>query len=338
MRFKFIFLCFMITLPAAAGAQAPLEAISSVPIPAEVSADRGWAEAMVGCGADETITIYLQRPHQLVKFGLNGAVLVRIDAMHMAGPGEGQVESFAPGPHGEIYVMGTHVTLIERKDPDPSKPSRVSRRLDAHPTLLIFDANGALIKSRAIPGFVMPWIAVFDSGDFLLVDGEWEKSPIAWIYSADGNPLKRIDLSTTALGGHASDGPNEVSVFAAGDKAFLLAQWYEPKDKVQAAIATITRDGEVASSTVVKLPPGYNLRDPRRMGEHLFGSLQIQANGDPKLGEPYVAVDPQSGHVRKYDREPNRRFPACDTAQGMSFFNVVDQTLEVIQLKAQSNP
>ncbi|HEY4931997.1 MAG TPA: hypothetical protein VII23_10525 [Terriglobales bacterium] len=250
------------------------------------------------------------------------------------------MNSFAPGPNGETYVLASHVTVIELKRADPTKPPRRTEKTwDLRPTLLRFDANGTLIDGKRLGrAYQVPWFDVFDSGDFIVLDGAWGKNPTAWIYSADGIPMKRIDLTTSALGGHSSDGPSEVFVFASGDKAFLFAQWYEPTDKVRAAVATVSRDGEVVSSEVVKLPKGYSLRDPRRQGEHLFGSLQIQADGDPKLGEPYVEVDPQSGDLRKYETEPNRNFPACDTPEGMSFFNLASQTLEVIQLKAQSNP
>ncbi len=118
--------------------QATLEVVSSVPAPAEIFGRSGWQPSMVGCGSDETITTYLQLRHEIVKFGLNGAVSVRIDTAHLLGPGETRVESFAPGPNGELYVMATKAT----------RPKNGVTYVSGYPTLFRFDANGRFIISR----------------------------------------------------------------------------------------------------------------------------------------------------------------------------------------------
>jgi hypothetical protein len=165
------------------------------------------------------------------------------------------------------------VVYYEVKRADPSKPLRKTRWSDGHSTLFRFDANGALISAKRMErAFVVPWIAVFDSGDFLLVDGEWGNGPTAWLYSSDGGPLKGVDLAKTALGGHDSDG-GETHLFGAGDKAFIFIQWDKPEDNQGAAVATISSHGEVQGSAAVKLPKGSFLMNPRQKAGHLFGAL-----------------------------------------------------------------
>ena len=307
---------------------------SSVPLPGELTQMRQWAPGMVRCDATGNLFVVRSNHHELLKIGLNGGVALRIDVSGMANLGDARVVSFAPGPNDELYVLASHTKIIEVPRPDPDKPPRRSESWDLRATLLRFDANGALLGSTRMERFQMPWIAVFDSGDFLLVDGDWGKSPLTRIYSSDGKLLKEVDLAKTALAGHDSDG-GETHLFSLGNKALIFLQWGIPEGLGGAAIATISQEGEVLRSLKIGIPKGYYVEDPRRLGEHLFGRFQLRPGGDPSLGEPYVDIDPQSGSIQRFVEPANRGFPACDTRDGMSFLNVRDQTLEVITLQPQ---
>ena len=335
MTFKLICLFVLLGLARGGIAQATLEVISSVPAPAEIFGRSGWQPSMVGCGADETITTYLQLRHEIVKFGLNGAVSVRIDTAHLLGPGESWVESLAPGPNGEVYVMATNATRLKKG----------GVFLDGHPTLFRFDANGGLIISRRMSRFLAPKIAAFDSGDFLLFDaGPLDKAPEAIIYSADGVEIKRIDLSGTALDRRndkkAKQSPHEQlvpSLAMSGNKVFISTGIADNAP----TITIVADDGKVISSSSLKVPTDFSLTFTRMEGERLFAELECRPNAvSCGSGTHYAEFDTAGGSVLAIEHDPGsvRRIPACNTSSGMSFLNGAEKTLEVITQRAAERP
>jgi hypothetical protein len=307
---------------------------SSVLLPIELADINRWEPEMVQCDPSGNITVLRKSHHELIKTSQNGAVIARMDVSGQAGLGDAEVISFAPGPNDETYVLASHVTFFEVKRANPNKPPLQQRSRDLRPTFFRFDAYGTLISSRPLGRkFEMPWIAVLDSGDFLLFSFE-EKNPVANFYSVEGKLLKQVDLKKARLGIPESTISWEAYLFGAGDKALVMIQESDPR--TEARVTTISSDGEVLGTAKLKLPKGYTLRDPRRMGEHLFGILQIGLTGDPREGVPYVEIASDTGDILHRYKSSNGRFPACNTSEGMSFFNVLDQRLEILTLQAQS--
>jgi hypothetical protein len=101
-----LFIIVLLAPARGAIAQATLEVISSVPAPMEMFGRSGWQPSMVGCGTDETITTYLQLRHEIVKFGLNGAVPVRIDTAHLLGPARIVDRVLRSGPEWRTLCYG----------------------------------------------------------------------------------------------------------------------------------------------------------------------------------------------------------------------------------------
>jgi len=303
-------------------------------LPIELADRKQWEPGTVQCDAVGNITVLRKSHHELIKVGQNGAVISRMDVSGLAGLGDAEVISFAAGPNDETYVLASHVVFYEVKRKDPNKPPLQKRSHDLRPTLFRFDAYGGLVSSKPLGRkFEMPWIAVFDSGEFVLLDAALEKVPIANVYSADGNLLKQVDLKKARLGLPANTISWEVHLFGGGDRILILVQQSDPK--TETLVAAVSRDGEVLSAARLKLPKGDTLRDPRRMGEHLFGILEMGADSDPREGMPYVEIDSDTGDVLHRYVFRNGRFPACNTPEGMSFFNVLDQRLEILTLQVQ---
>ncbi len=282
---------------------------------------------MVGCGTDETITTYLQLRHEIVKFGLNGAVSVRIDTAHLLESGETWVESFAPGPKGEVYVLAAKAT----------RPKNGVTYVSGYPTLFRFDANGGLIISRSMSRSLAPKIAVFDSGNFLLFDaGRLDKVPEAILYSAEGVEIRRIDFSGTALDRRndkkAKDSPDEnlvPSMAMSGNKIFIATGIAENAP----TITIVGDDGKVIASSSLKIPTDFSLIWTRMEGERLFAELECKPNAvSCREGTHYAEFEPDGGAVLtvRHDRGSVRRTPLCNTSNGMSFLNAAEGTLEVI--------
>ena len=308
-------------------AQSALAVVSSVPAPAEVFAHSGWQPGMVGCGTDETITTYLQLRQEIVKFGLNGAVLVRVDTAHLLEAEQTRVEALAPGPNGETYVVA-------------AKAKRYKERgvtfVDGHPTLFRFDANGKVVTSRPLDRAILPRIAVFDSGDFLLFDpGPLDQVPEAVLYSAEGVEIKRIDLSGTAL-----DRRNDKKAKESPD-AKLVPSMARSANKVYIAtgigenpptITIVGDDGKVISSSPLEVPAEFSLLWPRMEGERLFAPLECKANASCRGTQYYAEFDTGSGALVAMHRDTGSvtKIPMCNTSSGMSFLNGAEQTLEVL--------
>ena len=327
MTFKLICLCLLLSLASAGFAQSTLEVLSSVPAPAEMFGRSGWQPSMVGCGTDETITTYLQSRHEIVKFGLNGAISVRIDTAHLLGAEESWVEALAPGPNGEVYVLAAKA---KRKQKGVTYVS-------GYPTLFRFDANGGLVVSRPLSKAIVPKIAVFDSGDFLLFDaGPLDKAPEAILYSADGVEIKRIDLSGTALDRRsdkkAKESPDEKlvpSMAMSGNKVFIATGIADNAP----TITIVADDGKVIASSSLKLPADFSLLWTRMEGEHLFAQLECRPDAvSCRDSRSYAEFDTTDGRLLaiQHDHGFVVSTPLCNTPNGMSFLNAAEKTLEVI--------
>ena len=181
-------------------AQKASEVISSVPLPAELADFHSWQPGMTQCDADGNLMVLSPARDQLLKVGLNGGIVLRIAVSGIAGLGELEVRSFASAPNGELYVMANQVFHKEVKADADSPTVRTVRR-SGYFMFLRFDTHGELIANKRFEQrYVIPWMAVFDSGEFLMI--EWRKRPVARLYSADLALLKEVDLAKTALAGH----------------------------------------------------------------------------------------------------------------------------------------
>ncbi len=288
----------------------------------------GWQPSMVGCGADETITTYLQSRHEIVKFGLNGAVSVRIDTAHLLQAEETWIESLAPGPNGETYVVAARAKRYKQQG---------VTFVDGHPTLFRFDANGKPLVSRPLRKAKFPRIAVFDSGNFLLFNaGPLDQAPEAILYSADGVEIKNIDLSGTALDRRndkkSKDAPDEnlFPFLAMSDNKVYIATGIAEN---AATITVVADDGKVISSSPLKVPPDFSLLWTRMEGERLFSQLECKRNADSCRDSRYYAeFDTTNGAVLAIQQDTGSiaGTPMCNTLDGMSFINSADKTLKIL--------
>ena len=335
-------MALLLLLSIQGSAQQTPQVTYSVPLPGELSDVKQWETGMLRCDSEGNIMALRTSHHELIKVGLNGAVALRIDVSGLAGLGDARVISFAPGPNGETYVLASHATVHSVDRADPNKPPRRVESWSLRPKLLRFDANGSLVSSQQMERFEMPWIAVIDSGDFFVVDGAWESAPVVRIYSVEGKPKKQVDLEKTALGSQVADpdATAETHVFSEGDKAFIFVQRSRPEGKGWAAVAMISGDGDILGSAAVNLPKGYYLRDPRLKSGNLFGSFQLDASdADLHWADMLAEIAPSTGAVvETYERPANGYFPACNTPEGMTFFNHLQHTLEIPVLQVEAKP
>lgn len=310
--------------------QAP-EILSSAPLPSELANFNSWQPGMTQCDSDGNLLVLSSSRDELLKVAADGGIILRIPVSGLPGLGEAQVRSFAPAPNGELYGMALQV-FHKEVEADPSQPPLKTRRL-GELRFLRFDPHGELIASKRFDRHcVITSMAVFDSGDFLMVDYH---KPVARLYSADGELLKQVDLGKTALVGHSGD--RAVSLLASGDKAFILGEWWNKSDVLQtAAVVTVSSSGAVIASNLAKLPTGYNGRELRVRGEYLFGALRTYVKDEPHAGGDFVELAPQTGElVSRFKRSPNQDFLGCETSGGMSILNLKNHKLEVMALPSQ---
>jgi hypothetical protein len=238
------------------------------------------------------------------------------------------VESLAPGPNGETYLVATKAKRYKQQG---------YTFVEGHPTLFRFDANGSLVISRPLLKAKLPRIAVFDSGNFLLFSaGPLDLAPEAVLYSAEGVEINRIDLSGTALDRRndkkAKDAPDEnlVPLMAmSGNKIYIATGIAENA----ATITIVADDGKVISSSPLKVPTGFSLFWTRMEGDRLFSQLECKPNVTScNASQYYAEFDTTSGAILATHRDTGSvtKTPMCNTSNGMTFLNGAEQTLEVI--------
>lgn len=109
-------------------------------------------------------------------------------------PGEWTVADFAPGDHGEMYVLASQVTSSVA-----TSRSSEGKAVEPQVVVLRFDGDGRLAgKIRPESGFVPIKIGVFPDGTMLMVgslgDGRPKPALSAWLYASSGERLRRVDL------------------------------------------------------------------------------------------------------------------------------------------------
>jgi hypothetical protein len=159
-------------------AQGRLQVLSSTPLPESIRTRLGGG-LRLGCPRDGgTLAVLspkvagkdVEWTHEIVALTASGTMKARIDLDEVLGAGMANIEDFAPGPDGEIYVVATRIWEHFERDQSGRiiEPSRVR---DSTLWLVRFDDTGQfLAKSQIeVDYFVYIRIAVFPSGSFLVV-------------------------------------------------------------------------------------------------------------------------------------------------------------------------
>jgi hypothetical protein len=322
-------------LPGAMTAQETLTVLSSVILPAEIGKRLGEANLRVSCGLDGSITIPLSHeeigaPSPIAKLSADGVLLAQIDFDQVPGFEKGIVEDSAPGPHGETYVVGNALLGGNRE---------TGLDYDQSLTLLRFDATGRLIARHALTRKIAhPRMAVFASGEALLVglafDGPYRGLSLAALVSPEGtlrHETRLPEILTTREPTYNSahqpktKSPMLIPMIADDEHIAIL------REGKTGAVAFISSDLEVSSVTRLKHPPGTAVRAPAALGSDWLFVIADNQQRYPRAWIKYVRFHLPDGEVVAiYDTQPTLTGPACKSADGIQFFDLVQGTLDVV--------
>jgi len=317
-------------------AQETLAVQSSVVLPREIGTRLGEVNWRVGCGADGSISIPLSHepsdtPSPIAKLSADGMLLAQIDFEQVPGFEKGIVEDFAPGPHGETYVVGN---ALLRGSPETG--------LDYDPslTLLRFDTTGHLIARRALTRKIAhPRMAVFSSGDALIVglafDGPYRGLSLAALVSSEGVLIRETRLpemftnrEPTYNSAHQpkTKSPMLMPMLADGDRIVIL------REGKTGAVAFISNALEVSSVRRLKHPSGTSLHAPAALGtDWLFAIVEDTRPAPPRAPTKYGRFSLPEGEITAtYDTQPPLVGPACKNSDGIQFFDLIQGTLNVV--------
>ena len=321
-------------LPSVFAAQETLVVRSSVVLPPEIGKRLGEVNSRVSCGADGSITIALSdhplnSPSPIGKLSSDGILLAQIDFAQVPGFEKGIVEDFAPGPHGETYVVGNALlggTPETGLDYDPTL------------TLLRFDATGRLIARLALTRRIAhSRMAVFASGDALIVglavDGPHRGRSLAAIVSSEGVLLRESHLPQLLTDRE----PTYNAAHQAKTKSPMLIPMITDDDRIAilregktGALVYVSNTLEVSSVTRLKHPPGTSVRAPAVLGpDWLFAILDPPT--PPRTRANYVRFNLQDGEIMAtYPIPTTISGSGCKSSDGIQFFDIVHGTLNVM--------
>jgi len=201
-------------------AQDRLQVVSHQPLPKSIATKLGHGDLRAGCSQDGGTLVWLvpdplvRTTHEIVALTQGGTVRARIDMDKVPGIGTANIQDYAPGPDGEIYVLATRV--ISEKFERDAQGLLQERSREEDPTLWLarFTADGRLLAKVSIEAdFFYVRIAVFPSGSFLLAGYlqrptlpspvapklEDTLAPYAGIFTREGSLERSVTLPDTVL-------------------------------------------------------------------------------------------------------------------------------------------
>ena len=291
-------------------AQDLLQVVSRQPLPKGIAAKLGHGDLRAGCSQDGGTLVWLVpepivRPtHEVVALTQSGIVRARIDMDKVPGIGTANIQDYAPGPDGQIYVLATRV--VSQKFERDARGLLQERSREEDPTLWLarFTADGHLLAKVSLEAdFFYVRIAVFPSGSFLLA-GYFQRPtlpsqhgptleqvlvPYAGIFSREGNLERAVNLPNTVLV------PNPVTDYVWQPLTLLAHD--DNVDVVMAgdtpALAVVRSDGTVAASLPLQIPNAYRLEETRVSGPRLVSTLMRKQKPALEVAE----LDIQTGGV-----------------------------------------
>jgi len=292
-------------------AQDRLQVVSSTPLPKIIRARLGRG-LRLGCSRDggtlaalspKVVGKDVEWTHEIVALTPGGTLKARIDLDKVLGAGMANIEDFAPGPDGEIYVVATRIWEHFERDQSGRIIER-SRVRDSTLWLVRFNDTGQFLAKTQIEVdyFAYIRIAVFPSGSFLVVGylshptppGVWAEEklePFSGIFSRDAGFLRRVELPDTVLVRDPRINWNvwQTTPMLADDGDIYVVMTGE-----KPSLAVVRADGTVYGVVGLHIPDGFLLTGAGIVGERLAGDIQA---AESPFTQYFVESDIQSGDL-----------------------------------------
>lgn len=302
MRWCSTLAALLVILSAISAARDDLQLISSSPLPAELRNQFGWGDLRVGCEPDGSTILALvpaitKATHGLVVLTSAATVKARIEVEQAHGLEQADIQDFAPGPDGDIYILARAV-VQEHFDPDQSGKITSARRRDGPALLLVhFNATGQFVEKTVLQAN-LPFVqfAVFHSGSLLTVGYSLQGEPMgplvpfAGIFSRDGLLVRAVALPGALLDRKPDVHSLKLPVPMLGNDGRI----YVVSSGQQPALAVVRSDGILDNSVSLHIPKGFALEHPRLVDDQLIAQITALKRGSTD----YVAeMDLRTGDV-----------------------------------------
>jgi hypothetical protein len=292
-------------------AQDRLQVVSSTPLPESIWRRLGGG-LRLGCPRDggtlaalspKVVGKDVEWTHQIVALTPGGTMKARIDLDKVLGAGMANIEDFAPGPDGEIYVVATRIWEHFERDQSGRIIER-SRVRDSTLWLVRFNDTGQFLAKTQIEVdyFVYIRIAVFPSGSFLVVGylshptprgvwGEEKLEPFSGIFSRDAGFVRRVELPDTVLARDFRINRNvlQTTPMLADDGDIYVVMTGE-----KPSLAVIRADGTAYGVVGLQIPDGFRLEGAELAGERLVGDIRAK---ERPYTQYFVELDILTGHL-----------------------------------------
>jgi hypothetical protein len=332
-------------------AQDQLRIVASVPLPQQDARNSGfaWDPTRLGCAKDGTVMISANRGDErvsplIVKVSASGALLWAVDSENVAGLGKADLDDFAPGVGGELYLLVKRIAHeYSYIDQDGQ---RVQGGYDDHPGdwLVRYDAEGRFLDKKPIMAAHVIRIAVFPSGDVFMLtytiqglpfrqgDAPHIHAVLAGIFSKDGILLHRVNPPDFFLDG-SSDRPHTpwpvpLPMLGPDGNVYVVKEGETP------ALAVISPDGSVLRSVALAVPEGETLDFSRLFGKTLVARMMTDPGSEPgrALKTSIAEFDTESGRmVSNYLTAKTGWWPACDEGSGLTAINPFSNTFDTLE-------
>lgn len=316
-----------------------LQVVSSIPLPKSIQTRLG-SGLRLECPQDggtlaalspKVVAKHVEWTHEIVALTPSGTMKARFDLDDVLGAGMANIEDFAPGPNGEIYVIASRIWEHFERD-ESGRIIERSRVRDSTLWLVRFNDSGQfLAKTRIeVDYFVFIRIAVFPSGSFLVVgyisyptlpgDPPGKLEPFSGIFSRDAGFVRRVELPDTVLLRDPRVNWNvlQTTPMLADDGDIYVVMIGE-----KPALAVVRPDGTVPQTVELHIPSGYRLSEAQLAGARLISHLdETNHTGQFINHDQFAELDARSGDVLFLHSLPGIALrPGCQTQSGITALN-----------------
>lgn len=356
MRFLRAFLRFILFVgPLSCFAQDHLHAAVSTPLPALDPAQDlrfAWDSQRLGCAEDGSL--FLSEAHGdgrlapvIAKVATNGTLQWSVDSERVADLGKTDLDDFAPGPGGELFLLVKRVAK-EYSSIDEEGHFVQGGHAD-HPGdwLVRYDSDGQYLDKKTIPMAHRVRMAVFPSGEMFLLsytiqgwpfrqgDPPHHTAVLAGVFSKDGVLIHKVSPPDFFLdkrsGWPRSPSPDPLPMLGRDGNVYVVKEGDSP------AVAVISQNGSVLRSLALAIPEGKRLDNSRLFGKHLLArETNSDAKSDAATKPLLVEVDTETGQVvSNYLTGKTVWWPGCDQGSGLVAIDPETNTLDLLEPVSQ---
>jgi hypothetical protein len=337
MRWLLNIAALLLSFSSLAFPQDRLQVVSSIPLPKSIRTRLG-SGLRLGCPRDggtlaalspKVVAKHVEWTHEIVALTPGGTVKARFDLDKVLGTGMANIEDFAPGRDGEIYVVASRILEHFERDQSGRIIER-SRVRDQTLWLVRFNDTGQFLAKTQIEVdyFAYIRIAVLPSGSFLVVGylshptppgvlAEEKLEPFSGIFSRDVGFVRRVELPDTVLLRDPRINGNvlQTTPMLADDGDIYVVMVGE-----KPALAVVRPDGTVPRTVELHIPSGYRLSEAQLAGARLISHLNETNHTGPFIDhDQFAELDAQSGDVLFLHSLPGIALrPGCQTQSGIT--------------------